>query len=423
MSAVSRLHPVREGLSNGITLLWNESHDSPSVAVRASFPAGACRESEEKAGLACLTARLLRRGSEIHTAAQISEAVEDLGASFAVWGGTEESGFSAKCLGRDLRQVLEIIQEVLEKPAFAESEIAKTRGELFTQLREQDDSPRSRADRAMYALLYPAGHPYSRPSVGTRETLEELRREDFQQFHSTSYGAEGMKISIAGAFDPAEAKQTLEGWFLGHRPMEPTQDWRIVMPTPGDSGADVQNLRLSMPHKSQVDMIIGGPGIPRDHPDFFSLSMVNVILGSLGLMGRLGERVREQGGMAYYVSCRSVSRLWAGEWVAHAGVNPLNVERAHQAILEEVERVRDEPVTEEELADAQAYLVGSLPLRMETNDGIAAYLLNAEYYGLGLDYIHHYPGYIRAETRETLQAAARKYMDPSRFHFVAAGPV
>src|SRR5262249_34862822 len=155
------------------------------------------------------------------------------------------------------------------------------------------------------------------------------------------------------------------------------------------------------------------PGIPREHPEFFALLMVNLILGSLGLMGRLGERVREQQGMAYYVSSRSISRLWAGEWIANAGVAPENVEPTIAAILEEVRRIREDGVTDEELADARDYLIGSLPLRMETNDGIAGYLLNSEYYGLGLDYVQRYPGYIRAETRNSLRAAAQNHMDPS----------
>jgi zinc protease len=295
--------------------------------------------------------------------------------------------------------------------------MARTRGETLTQLREQEDSTRARAERTLYGLLYPAGHPYARPSVGSRETVEALSGEDCRGFHGEYYGAAGMKVSLAGALDPEPVRRKLESWFRGSSGPAPQPDWHM---TP--SGAAGQ-ARIPMPHKSQVDIIMAGPGIPRHHPDYLALSLVNLILGSLGLMGRLGERVREQQGMAYSVSSRSVSRLWAGEWVASAGVAPENVERTIEAVLAEVREIRSEPVTEQELQDARDYLIGSVPLRMETSDGIAAYMLNAEYYDLGLDYITRYPGYILAETRETLRAAAERHMDPERLSTVMAGPL
>jgi zinc protease len=409
--------PRREVLENGIVLLRSENPDSPSVAIRGSFAAGSAREPAGKEGLAGFTARLLRRGTARRGAQEIAEAVESVGASFAVWGGTEEAGFSARCLGRDLPRVLEVLQEVLERPAFAESEIAKTRGEILTHLREQEDSTRVQAERAVMAALYPPGHPYSRFAVGTRESIQALGQDDFRDFHAALYAAPGMKVSIAGAYDADLVRSALERWFAGKAAPPPPRDWRV---TPS---GELSHARLPMPHKSQVDIIIGGPGIPRDHPDFFPLSMVNLILGSLGLMGRLGERVREQQGIAYYASCRAVSRLWAGEWLAAAGVAPQEVDRALAAILAEVERVRAEPVSDAELADAQDYLIGSLPLRMETNDGIAAYLLNSEYYSLGLDYIERYPGDVMAETPESLREAARRHMDPARFTVAMAGPL
>ena len=412
-----RLHPRREVLENGIVLLWNETHDSPSVAIRGSFPAGAAREPAERAGLAGFTARLLRRGTRRRSALEISEAVEALGASFSVWGGIEEAGFSAKCLARDAVPILEVLREVLEQPAFAPAEVEKVRSEILTQLREQEDSTRARTDLAILRLLYPDGHPYSRTALGARESIEAITPDDLRGFHSAWYSAAGMTVSVAGDVDPARIRRALEGWFPG-QPAPPPQ------PEPPDALASGSTrVRIDMPHKSQVDIIIAGTGIPRRHPDFFPLSMATMILGSLGLMGRLGERVRDQQGLAYHVSARAVSRLWAGEWMAGAGVAPHNVERVIDAILEEVERVRSEPVADEELRDASDYLIGSLPLRLETNDGIAGYMLTCEYYDLGLDYAHRYPEYVRAQTPEALRDAARAHLDPAAASVAMAGPL
>lgn len=414
---MSRLKPHREVLDNGVVLLWNQRDDTSSVAVRGLFSAGAAREAPEQAGLAGLTARLLRRGTEQRSAQELSAAVEDLGASFAVSGSTEEAGFSAKCLGRDLGAVLDVLGEVLQSPSFAEREIEKTREEVFTQLREQGDSTRAQADLKAHELLYPAGHPYARSVTGTRDTITALRREDLQAFHAAYYGAADMRVSVSGALDPDVVRRKVGAWFAG-KPAAPPLP--VLDTTPLGTA---QRVSVPMPHKSQVDLVIAGPGIPRLHPDFYALSMVNLILGSLGLMGRLGERVREQQGMAYYVSSQVAARTWAGEWVTRAGVAPQNVEPALAAIVDEVSRIRAEQVTEAEFADACDYLIGSMPLRLETNDGLSGYLLNCEFYGLGLDYIEQYPGYIRKETRATLLAAAQKYLDPSRFTVVAAGPV
>jgi zinc protease len=140
-------------------------------------------------------------------------------------------------------------------------------------------------------------------------------------------------------------------------------------------------------------------------------------------MGRLGERVREEQGLAYSVSCRNSARLWAGEWHASAAVNPIHVERALASVREEIQRAREELVSETEFADAREYLIGSLPLRMETADGIAGYLLNTEYYGLGLDYLWRYPELIRAQSRESLREAAQRHLDPGRASVAIAGPL
>lgn len=406
----------RAALNNGAVLLWSRSEDSRSVALRGSFPAGSFREDPGRGGLAAFTARLLRRGTRRHGAQEISARVEEIGASFSIWAGTEETGFSAKCLERDVPAVLDVLREVLEEPAFQEAEIGKVRGELLTELEELEDSPRGRADRSLSGMLYP-DHPYGRPTLGSRESVAALGRADFQEFHHRFYSAAGLKLAIAGPVDPDAVRRHVESWLPG-RPGEPVPDGLRAR---ASSGAGRE--RIPLPHKSQVVILMGGPGIPRDHPDYFPLAMVNMILGSLGLMGRLGERVRDRHGMAYSVWSRSHSRLWSGEWMAGAGVSPGNEDRTVELILDEVRRVREEPVTEEEWSDARANLIGSMPLRMETHDGLASYLLGAEYYNLGLDYVERYPDLVNRVTPESMQEAARAHMDPAGFSIVMAGPV
>jgi zinc protease len=147
-----------------------------------------------------------------------------------------------------------------------------------------------------------------------------------------------------------------------------------------------------------------------------------MILGRLGLGGRLGENVRENQGMAYYCYSGIEADLGAGPWSAVAGVNPANVERAIAAILHEVEQFVADGPTAQELSDARDYLTGSLVLGLETNDGLAGTLLAIERYGLGLDYIDRYPAIIGGVTHEQIVAAARRYLSTERYVITVAGP-
>jgi len=150
--------------------------------------------------------------------------------------------------------------------------------------------------------------------------------------------------------------------------------------------------------------------------------MANVILGQLGLMGRLGANVRDKQGLAYYATSSFSGGKANSMWTARAGVDPANVQRAIDSILDELRRVRDEHVTEGELADAKSYLIGSLPLALESLGGVVNLLLSIEKFGLGLDYLERYPAYIRDLTQEDLRSAARTYLDPERLVIGIAGP-
>jgi zinc protease len=175
--------------------------------------------------------------------------------------------------------------------------------------------------------------------------------------------------------------------------------------------------------KIQSDIVIGCPAVARHHPDFYAVRVANTILGRFGMMGRLGERVREEQGLAYYAYSSQDAGPHAGVWLAAAGVNPANVGQAVASILAEFARLGQEPVPADELADSQAYMTGVLPLTLETNEGVASTLLNMEYYGLGLDYLLRYNDLIYSVTAADVQRVAQTYLRPDAYALVVAGPV
>ena len=156
--------------------------------------------------------------------------------------------------------------------------------------------------------------------------------------------------------------------------------------------------------------------------DFDAARLANAVLGVFGMMGRLGANVRERQGMAYYAFSRLSADRDMGTWAAIAGVNPANVTRAVAAILDEAKRLQDEPVPADELQDVKRYLIGSLPLQLETNDGVASLLVDLEWDQLGLDYLKRYRGIIEGLTAEQVQAVAQKYLSPEAYALAVAGP-
>jgi zinc protease len=178
----------------------------------------------------------------------------------------------------------------------------------------------------------------------------------------------------------------------------------------------------TIPGKSQADIAVGVASIPRGHADYYALDVANLILGRLGLMGRLGAEVRDRQGLAYYASSQLEPRRDGTLWAARAGVDPENIERALHAIQSELNRLRDELVSDHELEDAKSFLTGVLPLALETHDGVASILLAIEEFGLGLDYLDRYPDIIGAVSREQVRDAARSHLDPETLAIGIARP-
>jgi zinc protease len=177
-----------------------------------------------------------------------------------------------------------------------------------------------------------------------------------------------------------------------------------------------------MPTKSQSDVAYGFIGIRRSDPSYMAASVMNNALGQYALGGRLGDSIRERQGMAYYVFSSLDAGIGPGAVMVRAGVSAENVARTIASIDEEIAAVRADGFTEKEIAESKQYLVGALPRQLETNGGIASFLLNAEMFDLGLDYDRRLPDIIRAVTRDAAVETARRLLDPDRATVVVAGP-
>ena len=408
----------RETLSNGITVLARSSFDSPSISMGGYLPAGAIFESDAKLGLADFVSSSLMRGTQIRTFDAIYNELESVGASMGFDSGVHNTSFGGRTLVEDLPLLLNLLSESLRTPTFPVDEVEKLRAQLLTGLaiRAQDTS--DVAAMAFDRMLF-NDHPYGRPSDGFVETIQSITQKDMEEFHRLHFGPRDMVIAIVGAIAPEKAVEEVERVLGG---------WQVPGQVSADELPPHKPVKKTVKHhhtlagKSQSDLVIGMIGPRRNDPEFLSASLGNSVLGQFGMMGRIGDVVREKSGLAYYASSSLNAGTGPGTWEVSAGVNPKNLKKAIGLIENELRRFIKSGVTKEELADSQANYIGRLPLSLESNSGVASAIINIERYNLGWDYYQRYEELVRNVTRADVLGTARKYIDPDRLVIATAGP-
>jgi zinc protease len=408
----------RATLSNGITVLARGSFSSPSMSFGGYLPAGSIFETDDKLGLADFVSSSLMRGTQTRSFDAIYNELESVGASLGFDSNVHNFNFGGRSLAEDFPLLLTLLSEALRFPTFPKKEIENLRAHMLTglALREQDTS--DQAALAFDRMLF-EGHPYSRPTDGFVETIQSITRKDMREFHKRHVGPLGMVIAVVGAIEPQKVIEMMER-FLG--------GWQVPGQVPPPPLPKHKSLKKtvkhhhSVPGKTQSDLVIGMIGPSRKDPDYFPASLGNSILGQFGMMGRIGDVVREKSGLAYYASSSLNVGIGPGSWEVSAGVNPKNLDKAIALIEKELRRFIKNGVTKEELADTQTNYIGRLPLSLEANSGVVGALLNIERYNLGLDYYQRYESTVRGVTRSDILETARKYIDPDRLVISTAGP-
>ena len=415
--SASSIH--RAQLENGLTLLVYENPAVRSVNIMGSLHAGSLYESPEKSGLASLTALALMTGTKSRSFDEIHSGLEDIGAEFGIRGYVHKIGLYGKALAEDLPRLLDIANDALRQPVFPEGHLERLRGERLTWLQYSSFNTRYRAAKAMREALYPPPHPYHCGTYGDEETTANISREDLVGYRETHFGPRGMILVIVGAVQADEviqqAGELFGDWQNPHQPAV-----RGVAEPKGLTGG--ARRFVFVPGKTQSDIKMGAVGPSRYAEDYLPAQLANSILGEFGMMGRIGKSVREEKGLAYY----AFSQLGGGHgpdpWSVVAGVNPDNVDLAVDSIMAEIERLISEVASDDDLADNQSYFTGRLPLRLESNEGIAAHIHGMESYGLGLNYLAEYKDRIYGISKDDLLKAAQNYLKPDKMVIAIAGP-
>jgi zinc protease len=399
--------PQRSVLENGLILLTSEQRALPMVSIELLIDAGSRHDPQKQEGLANLAARLLTYGTKRRTALQISEALDFIGASLTTGCSEDLAGVSMTVLKKDLASGLQLLSEVLTQSTFPQEEIDRQKQSIIAAIRASEESPGDIAQKRFSAALYPQS-PYGRPVEGNEASVKGLEQKSLREFYQRYYRPNRTIVSVVGDVSHQEIakalSQALRSWPKGQPASAPVKPAKI-----GSS----QTIRVNK-DLTQANVILGHEGVGRENSDYYAIQVMNYILGGGGFSSRALDSIRNERGLAY-----SVYSFFGAE--KRHGTFELVMQTKNETALDairiasaEIRRMREEPVSDQELADAKNYLTGSFPLRLDTNRKVANFLAQVEYFQLGLDYPERYADLIRKVTREDVQRVAKKYLKPEQ---------
>lgn len=422
-AGVPSLGNVREArLENGMTVLVKPWRGVPVLSVQAFVDAGPIHEPAEKAGLAEMTGGLLDEGIDDGNGRRMTYA--ELAGAIEFVGGTLETGptgAAVKVLSEHGSLALDLIRDVLRYPSFPPDRVEKLREDTLAEIESLEDDPERLALRLFNEAAY-RGHPFQRPSIGSKETVEKICREDVAAHHRRFYRPENVILAVSGDIDAARAIEEVRARF---------GSWRGEGPwTPPVYPAAVRQReprRATRRYDSrQVRLQLGHVSVERAHPDYAALRVAETILcDTPGFTNRLARRIRDVEGLAYDVggSITAGAGETAGAFRVSLGVDAADRGRALRILHEEIRGFLEKGPTAAEVEDARRYLRASFATLWETSEGTAAYLISVRRYGLGLDYPERFFEAIGRLGPGDVLAAARRHLDPENMTLVTVGPV
>jgi zinc protease len=416
-----RIEAERVVLRNGIVLLLSPNHSLPAVSIHGAVLAGSRDEIDAKAGLASLVGELISEGTTTRTGRELAEAIESTGGRLITFGEYQTSGAHGSFLSKDLDLAIGATSDMLMNAIFPEEKVRQFIERRTAQIRSRLDIPRIQASDALNEIVF-EGHPQHRPPVGYEQSVARLVRQDFVDYYKTFYSPDNLILAICGDIDVASLVESADRAFAAWQRREGGIPRTELVPLRRRPAV----RKFVNASKEQVNIFLGHLGVDRKDPDYYTLLVLDTILGSSpGFTSRIPRILRDQQGLAYstFSNITSSAGLDAGRFVAYIGTSPENLEKGLAGLRQEIERIVREPVTEEELEGAKAYLTGNFVFDFQTNTQIAQFLIEAEMYGLGFDYPQKYPNLIRAVTIEDVAKAAQAHIDPERLVTVVVGPV
>ena len=401
-------------LSNGLGLVVVEDKRLPLISFRLAFRSGDANDPESLPGLSDMMAHLLTEGTATRTSRQIAEEVERYGATLAVGSSSDFTTVAASSLSVYADEILALLADVTLNATFPQSEIDLARENTKQLLIQQRAQPNFLASERLSQVMF-GKHPYARVSP-TPEMLDVMTRDDLSRFRESTYISNNAVLMVVGDVERDAIIARIEHLFGGWRPGSPPD---LNFPAPPERSARAIYV-VDRPGSAQSNIVIANQGITRTNADYFPMLVMHTILGA-NASSRLFMNLREDKGYTYGAYSNVDARRLAGTFRATAEVRtPVTGASLHEFFYE-LNRIRDEAVSAEELKNAKSYLTGVFPIRIETQDGLVDQLVSIRMYELPSDYLKTYRDQINAVTAEDVQRVAQKYVTPDRAAVVIVG--
>lgn len=407
---------IRSSLPNDLRVAIAPVIRLPLVTVVALMDAGAVRDAAGMEGAASLTAHALGEGTQGHDGASLAERFEALGTGLDTSSDWDDATVSLTVTPSRLETAVALLGEVLTLPAFAKREVERLKAERLADLLQQQAEPRSLADDKFDEFLYAPGSRYALPQAGNQASVAALDARRVRTFHQQYYRPAGTTLIFVGDVTGDHAMHLTER-ALGA--------WSGTASPSVAAGDDVHEgtRRVHVVHKigaPQSELRVGHRGVPRSHPDYFPIVVMNALLGGL-FSSRINLNLRERKAYTYGARSAFAWRRGSGPFVVSAAVKTEVTDAAVREIVHEIKLLREQTVNAGELSLATAYLDGVFPIRYETTSAVAEAIANADVHRLGDDYYTHYRERIRAVTAADVRRAAETHLHPDELLVVAVG--
>jgi zinc protease len=355
---------------------------------------------------------MLTEGTQKRTSQEISEEIEFVGGSIGASADDDYTVISLSVLKKDIGAGFDILSDILVNPSFPENELKNIKRLIKGGLRQKEEDPGYVAGRNFGEAVY-GDHPYGRPVAGTIESIDGVKRDDLVRFHRSYYRPNNSVLSVVGDIGYSELstliKKYLATWNRGDITERKTYSVKeMVAPV-------IVKIDREL---AQASIVLGHIGVKRADPDYYSISVMNYILGGGGFSSRLMTKIRDEMGLAYDVRSLFIPLKQKGVFQVSVQTKNESANTAIREILSQMKRIRDEDVSDGELADAKSYMTGSFPRRLDTMAKISRLLALIEFYELGLDYDKKYLDYINKVTVDDVRRVANKYLHPDRYVLV-----
>jgi len=393
-------------LPNGLTVLVRENREAPVVAYSLMVKMGTRTETPDNAGISNLLQQMLVRGTEKLDGEQIAEAADRMGGGIDAYGDVDYSEITATALSRNWQEMLDLLGDCVLRPTLPDGTVQAVRNFLARQIRNRGDKPFDVASDRMRAALF-GSNPYAWDPFGRRASVEKLDREALIAYYRRFYVPGQMVLAVSGDVKSADVVAQVQRIFGSMAP------GKVEMPAVPAPPPMVASREVIVVPGAQAQIFMGAlaPSLTEaDHPP---LKVLTAVLGG-GMASRFFSELRDQQALAYTTLAQYPSRVDTSAFVAILGTAPENVTKAEPALAEQLERIRNQAASEDEVAVARAYVVGSQAMDRRTNARQAWYLAFYEVAGVGYEFLDRYAAAVKQVTPADVQRVARKYLSVVR---------